>query len=381
MKTISSDSAINEVYIYRALGKDEGSSKTTAPEPSPRPGVYFNRGVSDSIWTTKKKARTIRSGSVYVKNRRFSRYGNLGNFFKPYLTTTKPKKEEIPIDSVGLFNNLSFWWITKYKINDKKLKQLAMAKILPSTTADEEDENSQVKALQIPAPTGKERTALNQKRLLAKYGDEDGANDISNRSMYHVLWSFSKTRYLITFFPHVILLITLLGFPLMLKFTSDSIYNEYVKLNNSKHYEKLSVRVLPGTTTVVAFFKTALVLQDEDFMVTQKLFLNTLGENARPDMQNRSADGVNLLAMYLTTLDYFTEHHRNRTWNPELQNRPELTMKYLQHVYKKQEVRSVYPFRNIIIIFVASLTIYISVDYPSARYRTLIQKLTTTTNT
>lgn len=74
-------------------------------------------------------------------------------------------------------------------------------------------------------------------------------------------------------------------------------------------------------------------------MVTQKLFLNTLGENARPDTQNRSADGINLMGMYLQTLDYFTEHHRNRTWNPELQNKPELTIKYLQHVYKAQEVR------------------------------------------
>lgn len=73
-------------------------------------------------------------------------------------------------------------------------------------------------------------------------------------------------------------------------------------------------------------------------MATQKLFLNTLGENDRPGMQNRTADGINLLGMYLQTLDYFTEHHRNLTWNPELQNRPELTIKYLQHVYKKQEV-------------------------------------------
>lgn len=206
--------------------------------------MYFNRGVSDSIWNTKKKGRTIRSGSIYVKNRRFSRYGNIGNFFKPYLTTTKPKKEEIPIDSVGLFNNLSFWWVNKYKINEKKLKRLAMAKILPTTTEDDEEENSHVRALQIPAPTAKERTALNQKRLLAKYGDEDIVDEKRNRSMYRVLWSFSKTRYLITFFPHVILLMTLLGFPLMLKFTSDSIYNEYVKLNNSKHYETISVTIL-----------------------------------------------------------------------------------------------------------------------------------------
>lgn len=75
-------------------------------------------------------------------------------------------------------------------------------------------------------------------------------------------------------------------------------------------------------------------------MLTQKLFLETLGENARPDTQNRSADGINLLGMYIQTLEYFTDNHRNRTWNPELQNRPELTMKYLQHVYKKQEVRA-----------------------------------------
>lgn len=286
---------------------------------SPRTSVNFNRGVRDSIWTTKKKGRTIRSGSIYVKSRRFSRYGNLGNFFKPYLTTTKPKKDEIPIDSIGLFNNLAFWWINKYKINDKKLKQLAMEKILPTTTADDAEENSHVRALQIPAPAAKERTAVNQKRLLAKYGDEENVEKNEQRSMYRVLWSFSKTRYLITFFPHVVLLAVLLLFPLMLKMTSDSIYNEYVKLNHSKHYETLS---------------------NEDFMVTQKLFLTTLGENARPDSQNRSADGINLLGMYLHTLDYFTEHHRNRTWNPELQNKPELTIKYLQHVYKKQEVRS-----------------------------------------
>lgn len=221
---------------------------THGDEPTPadtfvnaRPGVYFNRGVSDSIWTTKKKGRTIRSGSVYVKSRRFSRYGNLGNFFKPYLTTTKPKKDEIPIDSIGLFNNLSFWWINKYTINEKKLKALAMAKILPSTNEDDE-ERSYVRALQIPAPTAKDRTALNQKRLLVKYGNEENVEENVNRSMFRVLWSFSKTRYLITFFPHLVLMATMLVFPLLLKFTSDSIYNEYVKLNHSKHYETLSVR-------------------------------------------------------------------------------------------------------------------------------------------
>lgn len=174
-----------------------------------------------------------------MKSRRFSRYGNLGNFFKPYLTTTKPKKAEIPIDSVGLFNNLSFWWINKYKINDKRLKKLAMEKILPTT--DDDEERSAVRALQIPLPTPKDKTALNQKRLLAKFGDEADDQDNGKRSMYHVLWSFSKTRYLITFFPHVILLATILIFPFLLKLTSDSIYNEYVKLNNSKHYETISV--------------------------------------------------------------------------------------------------------------------------------------------
>lgn len=117
-----------------------------------------------------------------------------------------------------------------------------MEKILPTTTNDDEEENSNIRALQIPSPTAKERTALNQKRLLAKYGDDATAVDPSKRSMYHVLWSFSKTRYLTTFFPHLILMGTLLIFPLMLKFTSDSIYQEYVKLNNSKHYETLSVR-------------------------------------------------------------------------------------------------------------------------------------------
>lgn len=209
----------------------------------PTSRVYFNRGVTDSIWTTKKKGRSIRSGSIYVKSRRFSRYGNLGNFFKPYLTTTKPKKDEIPIDSIGLFNNLSFWWINKYKINEKKLKKLAMEKILPST--EEDEEKSCVKSLQIPAPTAKERTALNQKRLLAKFGDEDNLEETGkNKSMYHVLWSFSKTRYLITFFPHLLFMATILVFPLLLKLTSDSIYNEYVKLNNSKHYEKISVSLI-----------------------------------------------------------------------------------------------------------------------------------------
>lgn len=117
-----------------------------------------------------------------------------------------------------------------------------MEKILPTTISDDEGENSHVRALQIPAPTAKERTALNQKRLLAKYGDEDNSEKVPERSMYRVLWAFSKTRYLITFFPHVILLATLLLFPFMLKLTSDSIYNEYIKLNQSKHYETLSVR-------------------------------------------------------------------------------------------------------------------------------------------
>lgn len=71
------------------------------------------------------------------------------------------------------------------------------------------------------------------------------------------------------------------------------------------------------------------------------MFLHTLGENARPDIHNRSAEGINLLGSYIQTLSYFTEHHRNQTWNPELQNRPELTLKYLQHVYKKQEVSKI----------------------------------------
>lgn len=219
---------------------------STSDCPSPRTSVYFNRGVTDSIWTAKKKGRTIRSGSIYVKSRRFSRYGNLSNFFKPYLTTTKPKKDEIPIDSIGLFNNITFWWVTKYRINEKKLKSLAMERILPTTTKDDEDEKSYLRALQIPAPTAKERTAVNQKRLLAKFGDEEQIEENSERSMYHVLWSFSKTRYLITFFPHVLVLATLLVFPLMLKLTSDSIYNEYVKLNNTKHYETLSVSEMIG---------------------------------------------------------------------------------------------------------------------------------------
>lgn len=240
-----------DVFLCRVNSDNEDSCDVSSSSANTKSGVYFNRGVSDSIWTTKKKGRTIRSGSIYVKNRRFSRYGNLGNFFKPYLTTTKPKKDQIPIDSIGLFNNLSFWWINKYKINEKKLKRLAMEKILPTTTADDDDEDSHVRALQIPVPTEKERTARNQKRLLAKYGDEDKVDENINRSMYHVLWSFSKTRYLITFFPHVLLLATLLVFPMMLKLTSDSIYNEYVKLNNSKHYEKLSVTTRMNCVTLV----------------------------------------------------------------------------------------------------------------------------------
>lgn len=105
-------------------------------------------------------------------------------------------------------------------------------------------------------------------------------------------------------------------------------------------------------------------------MLTQKLFLNTLGENGRPDFQNRSRDGINFLGMYLQTLDYFTEHHRNLTWNPELQNRPELTIKYLQHVYKKQEVSYSKWHMNVVTILLVAILgvlVHLSVDYPRRR--------------
>lgn len=78
------------------------------------------------------------------------------------------------------------------------------------------------------------------------------------------------------------------------------------------------------------------LFKDTAFMSSQSDFLSALAEYNGPN--KTQAEGVNFLEIYLQTMKYFTEHHRNETWNPKLQDNPEMSMKYFKHIYEKQEV-------------------------------------------
>lgn len=87
--------------------------------------------------------RSIRGGSAYIKNYRFSRYQNAITSSIPYRRTTLRynkmeiasfnsiklyflipfSAEELPIDGIGCFANAAFTWTRKYIISKESINR------------------------------------------------------------------------------------------------------------------------------------------------------------------------------------------------------------------------------------------------------------------
>ncbi|KAG5671790.1 hypothetical protein PVAND_001966 [Polypedilum vanderplanki] len=180
-----------------------------------------NEKQSESASSNRKKLghggrRSIRVNSTYISQKnRLSRYKTALASFLPYRlpTATKSHISELPVDSIGCFSNLSFFWLRNYLVlpHDDPLMDSA--------------ENRKKYELDVTLPFS-DRADVNGKRLLGIYKDEKQSHG-RHGSMMKVVWNFCKTRVIVaSIFYTLSVLSSLCGPVIFLKMTLDTLENE-----------------------------------------------------------------------------------------------------------------------------------------------------------
>lgn len=138
------------------------------------------------------------------------------------------QNNEIPVDSVGCFKNLSFLWVRDYLI----LHQ---------------DDNTKKSEVPVTVPFS-DSADVNGKRLLSIYKDEKQTHGKLG-SMMKIIWNFCKTRVIVaSFFWTLSTIFALLAPVVFLKMTLD-----VLKAESRSRYETISNRTEFNESQIILF--------------------------------------------------------------------------------------------------------------------------------
>lgn len=187
----------NELSELKSYDSNNSLATTLSGQPE-----YRENGQSTRNGGRPRKQRNT-TVDTYVPQKRLSRY-------KPAAASMKPirlkyiSKTELPLDDIGLFSNITSFWIRKFRITRSDSNNV---NLIPQNST----EISNSEKIQIPTVSKLDDCTTNRKRFLGIYKDLQCMGG-KKTSMFSVARKFCLTRTIISsIFYTLAIIIEILG--------------------------------------------------------------------------------------------------------------------------------------------------------------------------